>query len=254
MVDLHDDDAPSVIIAQARLDRRARGQLIHRQLLCSPRKAPSASVTVTIDAVNTRTTLSGTARFRSRWKLSLDKWSSSPRSSDVHHDRLGQPQYGLCRAIDDTVSTAARAGLCSRVHTVNKIRGPLLIEGAAGAGSLSLPAPLMLPGEINLRPSDGTVGSFAASSGEGAIELMTVATVDLQALIDDPTKDFGSLADFIGKTLELTEGPGTGVVLDAARPLDLYDRFCCFNDVVNLGGGLPRPHPANLAWWTRACS
>ena len=33
------------------------------------------------------------------------------------------------------------------LQTVNKIRGPLIIEGAAGAGSLSLPAPLMLPHE-----------------------------------------------------------------------------------------------------------
>src|SRR6185436_18543571 len=136
-------------------------------------------------------------------------------SSDGLPNSWNVAQTIYVRAINDLVLDGSDTQVFApELHTVNKIRGPLILEGAAGSGSLSLPAPLMLPGELNVRPSDGNVITFTPASGEGAIESMRVRRADLQVLIDDPAKSFNNFADFIGKTLELTEGPGTGVILD----------------------------------------
>src|SRR5262249_46183952 len=45
------------------------------------------------------------------------------------------------------------------------------------------------------------------------------------------------LADLVGKTLELSKGPGTGVILDPSRPRDLFDRFWLINNLVDLNNG-----------------
>ena len=192
-------------------------------------KAPTADVTVTIDAVNTRTTLDGFARFQEQVEVSLDNvtfFSAIDITFTTGNWNTARTVY--VRAIDDAVLDGSDTQVFApEAHTVNKIRGPLILEGAAGSGSLSLPAPLMLPGEINLRPSDGQVVGFqpAVPGGEGATEFMTIAKATLDTLIADPLRKFDSFDDFIGKTLELTEGPGTGVVLDSTRPRDLFDRF-----------------------------
>src|SRR6185436_318701 len=119
-------------------------------------------------------------------------------SSDGLPNSWNVAQTIYVRAINDLVLDGSDTQVFApELHTVNKIRGPLIIEGAAGSGSLSLPAPLMLPGELNLRPSDGAVQAFTAGTGEGAFEFMNVRKEDLQALINDDTKDFDALADFI---------------------------------------------------------
>src|SRR6185369_5794298 len=43
--------------------------------------------------------------------------------------------------------------------------------------------------------------------------------------------------DLVGKTIELTEGPGTGVILDANSPSDLFNRFWLILAVQDLGNG-----------------
>src|SRR5688500_7393374 len=47
---------------------------------------------------------------------------------------------------------------------------------------------------------------------------MSVATADALTAV-------AALSELVGKTVELTEGPGTGVILDASRPRDLFNRF-----------------------------
>src|SRR5262249_41574645 len=39
------------------------------------------------------------------------------------------------------------------------------------------------------------------------------------------------------KTIELTQGPGTGIVLDPTRPRDLFNRFWLIKAVQDIGGG-----------------
>ncbi|MGA8051658.1 MAG: hypothetical protein WCA09_15880, partial [Burkholderiales bacterium] len=150
-------------------------------------------------------------------------------------------------AIDDTkVDGDQIQAFVPSVPTLNKIRGPLFIEGASGSGSLSLPAPLLLPRplqsqdnqEKNLHPSDGTVVAFTpgANPGPGAIDQMTVATSDLQKAITELNDSkITQPTDLVGKTLQITQGPGTGIVLDASQPRNLYDRFWLITKVVDDG-------------------
>src|SRR5262249_31708868 len=145
------------------------------------------------------------------------------------------------------------------LQTVNKIRGPLIIEGAAGGGSLSLPAPLLLPhsppvhfgdpknpaqtavSELNILPKDGLVQTFEAHSGAGAVEFMTVLREDLRKVLVELNRENSNidvgvsvpvLQPFIGKTLEVSRGPGAGTVIDPSRPADLYNRFWQILDVL----------------------
>ena len=118
------------------------------------------------------------------------------------------------RAIDDLVFDGNDTQVFAPdLQTVNKIRGPLIIEGAAGAGSLSLPAPLMLPHELNILVPHGIVQAFTAASGAGAIETMTVLKADLVAVLaelheEDSTVSLTDIQDLVDKTLELSTGPG----------------------------------------------
>jgi Ca2+-binding RTX toxin-like protein len=146
------------------------------------------------------------------------------------------PQEVIVRAIDDGFQDGSETQVFApELNTVNKIRGPLIIEGAAGAGSLSLPAPLMLPGELNVREKHGNVLAFTPNSGGGAIETMVVDKDDLLAALADVEVD--SLAKLKGKTIELTGGPGTDVILDPTRPRDLFDRFWLITELLDLGNG-----------------
>ena len=90
------------------------------------------------------------------------------------------PQPVTVTAIDDAIVDGSDTQVfVPGEASLNPIRGPLFIEGASGGGSLSLPEPLMLVGELNLRPTDGDVVDFVAGTGPGAIEQMTVETADL---------------------------------------------------------------------------
>src|SRR5207247_4167780 len=127
------------------------------------------------------------------------------------------------------------------LQTTHKIGGRLILAGAGGRGSLSLPAPLVLPGEKNTRPSDGQVVDFVAGSVPGGVEYMTVNKADLLAKLPafaDADPPITTIFGLVGKTIELTEGPGTGVLLDPSSPRDLFNRFWVILDVVDLGGGL----------------
>jgi|GEM_PF-6918000 len=126
------------------------------------------------------------------------------------------------------------------LQTTHKIRGPLILNGAGGSGSLSLPAPLLLPGEQNIRPFDGQVVGFTAGSGPGAIETMTVNKTDLVNKLPafaGSNPPINTILDLVGKTIELTQGPGTGIVLDPSDPYSLFNRFWLINGVTDLGNG-----------------
>ncbi|WP_283806368.1 LEPR-XLL domain-containing protein [Bradyrhizobium sp. cf659] len=251
VVDIYDNDAPTVIVTQSDGSTDVIEGGLTDSYTVQLSKQPTASVTLTIDAVNTRTTLDGFARFQEQVQVSLDgfTWASAVQvtfdNDSGQPDSWNAPQTIYVRAIDDGVLDGDDTQVFApELHTVNKIRGPLIIEGAAGSGSLSLPAPLMLPGELNVRPSDGDVVAFTPGSGEGAFEYMDVKTAELQSLFGDLSKDFNNdgIADFntfvdlIDKTLELTQGPGTGVVLDPSRPRDLFDRFWLIKAVDTIAG------------------
>jgi len=214
-------------------------------------KQPSADVTISLDSFNTRTggldpdTLENFAYFEQHVRINgLLSTSLTFSANPADANAWNKAQTVTVSAIDDSkVDGDEIQAFVPSVPTLNKIRGPLFIEGASGSGSLSLPAPLLLPlpqQEKNIHPSDGTVLSFtpSGSPGPGAIEQMTVSTTALAAVVtklDDP--DITTIGDLVGKTLELTKGPGTGIVLDPTQPRNLYDRFWLITEVHDQGDG-----------------
>jgi hypothetical protein len=56
-------------------------------------------------------------------------------------------------------------------------------------------------------------------------------------LITSADVDVDSIAKLVGKTIELTKGPGTDVILDPTRPRDLFDRFWLITQIIDIGGG-----------------
>jgi Ca2+-binding RTX toxin-like protein len=235
VVDIYDNDSPAVIIEQIDgstdtieddpnvLGSSAKTDTYRVRLSKAP--APGETVTVTADAFLTRTTYGGTTHFVEQVTVNGLSVTALVFDSNTWDDW----QTVTVAAINDThLDGNDTQVFAPDLQTVNKIRGPLIIDGAAGDGSLTLPAPLMMPWELNIRPSDGRVLGFTAVDGAGSTETMVVRKEDLDAVVlnlglTDP--EVSEIEDLIGKTLEMTKGPGVGVVLDATRPRDLYDRF-----------------------------
>jgi Ca2+-binding RTX toxin-like protein len=236
-VDIYDNDAADVIITQTdgSTDVLEGGFTDTYSVVLSKAPAVGQTVTVKVDAVKTRTTLDGDATFEEQVTVN----GSSETFLTFTHLNWNVPQFVTVAAIDDAFQDGSDTQVFApEAQTVNKIRGPLIIEGAAGAGSLSLPDPLLIPGELNIQPSDGAVVAFQSGSGAGAKEFMTVPTqvlIDKVADLNDP--EITDIFGLVGKTIELTKGPGTGVILDPTRPLDLFDRFWLITAVQDLGNG-----------------
>jgi len=146
------------------------------------------------------------------------------------------PQTVTVSAIDDSYFDGNDTKVfVPGLATANRIRGPLFVEGAASGGTLTLPAPLMLPGEKNVRPTVGDVVSFDANpgGGGGATEHMKVATADLMTYLDLVAGNEAQIPEKLKDlTLEMTKGPGTGVVLDPENPDYFFDRFWLITDAV----------------------
>lgn len=255
VVDIYDNDAPTVIVRPVGdgmidvVEGDSSATDTYRVRLSSQ---PTDTVYIVIDSVKTRTTWGATAYFENQ--LLLSGWGSNGLDdSGSGDDEINKQQITLTftpdnwdddqlvtvRAFDDpNLDGNDTQVFAPDLQTVNKIRGPLIIEGAAGAGSLSLPSPLMMPWELNIRPSDGSVHSFQATTTPSGFETMTVELDDLLAVVDrfkaeDPSF---TLQKLIGKTLEMSKGAGTDVVLDPSRPNDKFDRFWLITAVAEVDG------------------
>lgn len=236
VVDIYDEDTPTVIVrpldsGDGSIDvievDPADGSPDTDLYSLRLSQAPTSNVVIKVNAVDTRSTYGRTALFQEQVTVN----DASETFLTFTSGNWFTAQNVIVRAIDDLVFDGNDTQVFAPdLQTVNKIRGPLIIEGAAGAGSLSLPKPLMLPHERNILDPDGNVQTFTPGSGEGAIETMTVLKDDLLAVLkrlneEDSTVSLTDLQDLVDKTLELSSGPGTGVVLDPLNPDDLFDRF-----------------------------
>ena len=82
-------------------------------------------------------------------------------------------------------------------NVLNRIRGPLIIDGEGGQGSLSgLTNPVLMPGEIDLRPADGTVIIDTGTQ-------ITVAIGDLPAHLRNDSPNL--VKNLINRTITLVE-------------------------------------------------
>lgn len=242
-VDLYDDDTPMVIVrpaADGSVDVIEGGDTDTYTIRLS--KAPVGEVKIKVDAVDTRSTYGRTALFQEQVTVNGDTQTILTFNSTTWSDAQTVTVAAKLDTVFDGNDTQVFA---PDLQTVNKIRGPLVVEGAGGGGSLSLPVPLMLPNELDKLRADGTVVSFAPGIGLGAFEFMTVQKSELQAVLERlhsedgtfSTVDADRFQQFVGKTLELSEGNGTGVVLDPARPDDLFNRFWLIDQVTENADG-----------------
>jgi len=239
VVDIADNEVASVVVIESdgSTDVIEGGVTDTYQMVLT--KAPTEDVTINIDAIKTRTTGSNNsgnfAFFEEQLlvKNATDTEGLSLTTLTFTTENWNTPQTVTVSAIDDNfVDGSDTQVFVPGQATLNKIHGPLFIEGAAGGGSLSLPDPLMLAGELNVRPTDGNVVEFESGAGPGAIESMTVETADLLAIAD-----IYDVSDLIGRTLEMTKGPGTGVVLNESNPDQKFDRFWMITNAEDHGDG-----------------
>ncbi len=263
VVDIYDEDSPMVIIRpietgpnnDGTIDVVEGGATDSYTVSLSRALTDDQKVMVKADAIETRTTYGRTAIFKEQVTVSggvsTDFDSSTVLTFDKDNWKTGLTV--TVTAINDTFRDGNETQVFAPdLQTVNKIRGPMIIEGAGGGGSLSLPAPLLLPhsppvhfgdpsddaqtafSELNILPADGSVQAFEAGHGAGAVEFMTVLREDLRKVLVDLNRENSNiktsssnqdLEQLIGKTLEVSSGPGAGTVIDPSRPNDLYNRF-----------------------------
>ncbi|MES2992163.1 MAG: OmpA family protein [Pseudomonadota bacterium] len=246
VVDIYDNDAPTVIVtppADGMLDVVEGDASSFDTYTVQLSKAPIANVTLTIDSKDTRTTWGASAYFENQLLLSDDNETNKQQITlTFTTTNWMTPQTVTVRYAPDTdgehIDGNDTQVFAPDLQTVNKIRGPLIIEGAAGAGSLTLPDPLMMPWELNIRPSDGEVRAFQPGAGAGAIETMVVDLADLEKVVERFREDdlTFTLARLVGRTLEMTKGAGLDVVLDPARPEDQFDRFWLIEAIDDVEG------------------
>lgn len=97
-----------------------------------------------------------------------------------------------------------------QTHTLTGIQGPLVIEGHYLQGTnRSLAQPLMLPGESNEQPSDGTVLGFTGTGAADATDHMDVASSAVAALLRRLGLDEGDFNALAGLTVGVTTGTGS---------------------------------------------
>ena len=232
VVDVHDNDSPSVIILESdgSTDVIEGGATDSYQIVLSKRPAEGETVRVNVQPVKTRTT-GGEAPAFFEFQVTVSGpdvlFDGAAPYVEFTHDNWNVPKTITVTAIDDSV----RDGSDTQVfapgpQTVNKIRGPLFVEGAAGEGSISLPEPLMLPGEVNIRPSDGDVVAFEPGAG-GVPDALTVHTADLLAVLGA----LETLDDIVGRTLEIVATPG------APTQDEAVDRFWRIETLTDNGDG-----------------
>ena len=203
-VDIYDNDAPALIVepvGNGSTDVVEGGGADSYRVRLT--QAPSSNVTVVADAVKTRTSWGKNAYFENQVTVG----GAAQTSLLFTSSNWDQWQVVTVAAIQDSfIDGNDTQVFAPDLQTVNKIRGPLVIEGAAGAGSLSLPAPLMMPWERNLRESDGNVVAFVAATTPAGAESMDVEYSDLDLVVQrlkeqDPSITVETL---IGKTLEMS--------------------------------------------------
>src|SRR5205823_1910394 len=224
---------------------------------------PTANGSVTLTPTVTKTTRTGGIRHDA---VQVSISSSDARVTVLPGGLLkvtftaanwDTPAVITVKAVDDTfVDGGDTQVFAPHPNTVSGLLGPVVVAGAGGRGSLALNAPLMLPGETNRRPSDGHVVAFTSNpaGGLGATERMTVKTADLEA--KRVALGLASVNDLIGLTLEMSKGNGTGVVLDPARPRELFDRFWLISAIDTSGANkiLTLQNPSQVDVGTLAAS
>ncbi|MGC9326682.1 MAG: calcium-binding protein, partial [Candidatus Hinthialibacter sp.] len=126
-----------------------------------------------------------------------------------NEENWDEPVVIQVQAVDDPVVDGGDTKeFAPGPNTVSGILGPVVIDGAGGRGSLSgLPAPVMLPGETNIKEKTGDVIQLEGVS-------VTVHTEDLNAALDK----FGLLdvSELVNKTIEITAVNNPGNLLHSA--------------------------------------
>ena len=171
------------------------------ELVLTAQPTDEVSVTVTPDI--TKTTRTGGIRHD---EVQVAISSSDSRVTDngdgtltVKFNALNWdiPVEIVVAAVDDNfVDGGDTKEFAPGPNTLSGILGPVFIEGAGGEGSLNIGAPVMLPGELNIKPKTGDVAGDGVNGTD-----VTVSNTDLMTVLTDPVFDVTDLED---KTIEIT--------------------------------------------------
>jgi hypothetical protein len=174
------------------------------EIVLTDAPAVGKTVTVTVTPEITKTTRTGGIRedleqvsissSDSRATLNTTTGNLTVVFSPTNWD---QPVVINVSAIDDAVVDGDDTQVfATGPHSLSGILGPLSIDGAAGKGStVGIPAPVRLPGELNVKASTGDISAVNGVS-------VTVFTADLDAVLAQ--LGLTARAQLVNKTLEIT--------------------------------------------------
>ena len=139
-MDIYDDDTPTVIVrptGDGMVDVVEGDPSATDTYTVRLASQPTGDVFVVIDSVKTRTTWGANAYFENQLLLSdADQTNLQRITLTFTDDNWNVDQIVTVRAYDDNrLDGNDTQVFAPDLQTVNKIRGPLIIEGAAGAGS-----------------------------------------------------------------------------------------------------------------------
>ncbi len=151
-------------------------------------RAPAAGATVRVSTIAIATRTSTGEVFYTFVQLTVDGLGYVEFTST----NWWIPQTVTVRAAADTrVDGGDTQVFAHRFDLVTGVRGPLIVDGAGGNGSLGIPAPVLLPRETDQKPADGTVTGVSADG-------LTI-TLDFAPGRHDP------LIELVGRTVEMLD-------------------------------------------------
>ncbi len=145
-----------------------------------------------------------------------------------------KPLTVFVSAVDDSVVDGGDTKVFApALDTVAQILGPVIMGGAGGNGSLfGLNDPLMLPGELNVKPPSGDILEIDNGNDPGPAVTVQVDRKDLDGILLDqlrirvdpddnavasPLASDSEIEDLVGKTLEIVRAPAAESTIDQFR-------------------------------------
>ena len=98
------------------------------------------------------------------------------------------------------------------LHTVNEIKGLLIVDGFGGDGSIEgIDTPVLLPFETNILPSVGEIDAYTPDPLLERVASLTISSPDtLRVDDDDDISTPPTIAGLVGRTIEVSDGQGLG--------------------------------------------
>jgi Ca2+-binding RTX toxin-like protein len=210
--DILDDDTAGVLVTQTDFstDLIEAGLADAYDVVLT--RPPTTDVTIIVTPEETKTTRGGLRNDAVQVGVALapDVEGAAEVALTFTPATWNQSQRVWVKALqDDLIDGGDTKVFAPMPHTLGGIRGPLVIDGSGGQGSLEgLTPAVVLPGETNEKESTGVVFDAEAGSPDGSTPAsLTVFTEELRGALRSGETDLDALID---RTVEITRGDGSG--------------------------------------------